>query len=195
MDKLSMLDKASALSSGELSGEDDGFGILETAYIVVYDSRDMSSNTLSTSTTKSILSGLSESRNEKIAQNPAIKVQFNPAALKFSSGGAKKAKEKADISKKEQGETETASAEDEETSIQVSIKLVFDRTIYIDSSVQPEVERFLALVKNPFVRQIGFFWGKMCYKGVVKSIEAEYVLFNSLGIPTRAYVSFNVEIV
>lgn len=195
MDMMNLLDKTSALGSGELSGEEDGYGILETAYLEVIDSRDFSSDTLSTATTKSFLSGLAVKRNDSIRMSNTIKVQFNPAELKFSSGGKNNHKEKADISRNEQGEAQTASAENEETSVHVEIKMVFDRTIYIDSSVQPEIERFLALVKNPYVRQVAFYWGKMCCRGVIKSVDAEYVLFNRLGIPTRANVNFTLDIV
>lgn len=192
--KIAVLDQISAIGSGELSGEEDGYSILETAYIQVFDNRSFDTSLLPTSVTKSILSGLSTERNDKIAQSNTIKVQFNPQTLTFGMTQRDKIKVKADISNSEAGDAQTAPAEEADGQLRVSMELIFDRTIYIDSSVQPEVERFLALIKNPFVRQVAFYWGKMCYKGVVKSISAEYVLFNTLGTPTRAKVSLTIEI-
>jgi hypothetical protein len=34
----------------------------------------------------------------------------------------------------------------------------------------------------------------MCYKGALKSISAEYVLFNSTGIPMRAIVNLSMQV-
>ncbi len=35
--------------------------------------------------------------------------------------------------------------------------------------------------------------GEMSYTGVIKNVDAEYVLFNALGIPARALVSLTLE--
>lgn len=165
---------------------------METAYIEVYDCRNFDNAPLSNATTKNVLSsGQTASAGSRVT---TLKVQFNPSSLRFTSGEMNAGKEKADISQNENGQTKTASAENTSAAVHVAVKLIFDRTIYTDCSVQPDVERFLAIVKNPYVRQVAFYWGTMCYKGVVKSVDAEYVLFNQEGTPMRATVDFTVDV-
>lgn len=165
---------------------------METAYIEVYDCRQFDTAPLSGAVTRSVLAG------GQSTQAPGgvttMKVQFNPSSLRFTSGETDSGKEKADVSREENGRTRTAPAENIGELVRVGVKLVFDRTIYEDSSVQPEVERFLAIVRNPYVRQVAFYWGTMCYRGVVKSVNAEYVLFNRNGVPMRATVDFNIDV-
>lgn len=165
---------------------------METAYIEVYDCRDFDNAPLSKTTTKSVLLGGHTA--SETSQVTTLKVQFNPSSLRFSSEGTDSSKEKADVSMDENGQTRTAPAENTSELVRVAVKLVFDRTIYADCSVQPDVERFIAIVKNPYVRQVAFYWGTMCYKGVVKGVDAEYVLFNQDGIPMRATVDFAIDV-
>lgn len=165
---------------------------METAYIAVYDCRKFDNAPLSDATTKSVLKG-KQSASEK-SDVTTMKVQFNPSSLRFSSGGMESGKEKADVSHKENGQTRTASAENGSELVRMGVKLIFDRTIYEDSSVQTEVDSFIAIVRNSYVRQVAFYWGTMCYRGVVKSVNAEYVLFDQNGIPMRAIVDFSIDI-
>lgn len=165
---------------------------METAYIEVYDCRKFDNGPLSGDITKSALKGKQSAPSQSGVTT--MKVQFNPSSLRFSSGEAGSGKEKADISHEENGQTRIAAAENSGELVRVGVKLIFDRTIYEDSSVQPEVERFIAIVKNPYVRQVAFYWGTMCYRGVVKSVNAEYVLFDREGTPMRATVDFCIDI-
>ena len=166
-------------------------GRLENAYIAVIESEDLGAGALPHGITKGILQGkAAEPRKDN---DHIIKIQFNPSTLSFSSRDISRRKKKADISKKEEGEVEMALSDCPDAAINVSFKLVYDRTIYEDSNVQPDVERFIALATNPFVRQVIFCWGKMVYKGIVKNVNAEYVLFNALGKPTRAYVNLTIQ--
>jgi hypothetical protein len=189
-------DKLSSISQGEFSGESSSeFSMLETAYIVVKDDTNVGKSSFTTATTKSFLSGLSSDRSKALSESKQIKVQFNPDSLNFSysSGGSDK-KDKTSISPNEDGSTPQAKPEDKQENLSISMKLVFDRSIYIDSSVQPEVEQFLAILKKHYMREITFYWGTMNYKGIVKSISAEYVLFNKYGIPMRANVDLKMEV-
>lgn len=165
---------------------------METAYIEVQDCRNFDNAPLSNAATQSALSGTGTARAGN--QVTTLRVQFNPSSLRFSSGETNAGREKADISRDENGQTRTAPAENTSAVVHVAVKLIFDRTIYMDCSVQPEVERFLAIVKNPYVRQVAFYWGTMCYRGVVKSVDAEYVLFNEEGTPMRATVDFTIDV-
>jgi hypothetical protein len=191
---ISGIDTVNALSSGELSSIDSSLNILETAYIEVDKFDKFAKNKITTATTKSVLSGLSSARNNAYNNSDKIKVQFNPDSLSFSYAGDKDKQDKKSMTPDSEGNAPRAEAEDEEPTLSISFKLVFDRSTYIDSSVQPEVEQFLSIIKNPYVRQVTFYWGTMCYAGVVKSIGAEYVLFNSLGIPMRAIVDISIQI-
>jgi hypothetical protein len=171
----------------------NALSILETGYIAVSDCYNEADTTVTTSRTKSILSGLSTGRIEKIKESKVIKVQFNPESLSFRYSGAGAKKDKSSISGSDNGVAAQEKAEDETDMISVSIKLVFDRSrYYIDKSVQPEVEQFLAIIKKHYSRGITFYWGTVSYTGIVKSINAEYVLFNALGIPTRANVDLTM---
>lgn len=165
---------------------------METAYIEVYDCREFDNAPLSDAVTKSMLKGKQSAPDT--GNVTTMKVQFNPSSLRFSSGGTESGKEKSDVTNEKNGQTRTAPAENSSELVRVGVKLIFDRTIYEDSSVQPEVERFIAIVRNPFVRQVAFYWGTMCYRGVVKSVNAEYVLFNQNGIPMRATVDFSIDV-
>lgn len=165
---------------------------METAYIEVYDCRNFDNAPLSAATTKSVLSGgRAASAGSEVT---TLKVQFNPSSLRFASGEANAGREKADITCGKDGQTRTVPAENISSVVRVSVKLIFDRTIYVDCNVQPEVERFIAIVRNPYVRQVAFYWGTMCYKGVVRSVDAEYVLFDQEGTPMRATVDFTIDV-
>ena len=165
---------------------------METAYIEVYDCREFDNEPLSDAVTKSVLGGKQSA--PAAGSVTTMKVQFNPSSLRFSSGGMESGKEKSDVTHEKNGQARTAPAENSSELVRVGVKLIFDRTIYEDSSVQTEVERFIAIVRNPYVRQVAFYWGTMCYRGVVKSVNAEYVLFNQKGIPMRATVDFSIDV-
>lgn len=166
---------------------------METAYIQVYDCRETDNAPLSQTTTKRVLSGGQKAPAKSSVTT--LKVQFNPSSLQFTSGETSVSREKADIVHRENGQTRTAQAENASSIVRVSVKLVFDRTVYADCSVQPEVERFIAIIRNPYVRQVAFHWGTMCYRGVVKDVTAEYVLFDQEGTPMRATVDFTIDVI
>lgn len=166
---------------------------LENAYLVIMDSRGNQSSQGGAAGAKARLSGQSQGEAGG-GDSKTLKVQFNPSELSFSSGYASEKKEKASLERREDGKVPHAPAETEPGKITVQIKLVFDRSIYQDSSVQPEVEGFLNLVKNPYVRQVAFYWGSQYYRGGLKSVEAEYTMFNSQGVPMRANVGLSIEL-
>jgi hypothetical protein len=198
MNIISGLDTVGAVATqlqGEVSGVDSGLGVLETAYIEIKDNTSTGENTLTNSKTKSILSGLTQNRSESLKDSKQIKVQFNPESLSFSYGGSGAKKEKTSIVQNDEGKATQAAAQDGNEAVNISFRLVFDRSIYKDCSVQPEVEQFLALIKKPYIREITFYWGTMCYEGIVRSIDAEYVLFNSKGVPMRANVNMSMQVI
>jgi hypothetical protein len=107
------------------------------------------------------------------------------------------------------------------THIDMSFRLVFDKTniqdaFYADKytlsatnigkgigtavqkakgksySVQPEVEALTAIVRDNNKRLARFAWGDMAYEGVINSVSAEYVMFNTNGEPCRAFVNISM---
>ena len=56
-------------------------------------------------------------------------------------------------------------------------------------SVQNEVEALTAIVRDNNKRLARFVWGDMIYEGVINTINAEYVMFNTNGEPCRAFVN------
>lgn len=171
---------------------------METAYIEVYECRNFDNEPLPNSITKEKLSGAQPIPTT--SDISVIPVQFNPSSLRFSSGEKGTGKEKSDITRNEKGQTHSAEAENSSESVQVGMKLIFDITVF-DSTifkdgdgVQKAVDSFIAIVQNPYVRQVAFYWGTMCYRGVVKNVDAEYVLFDENGIPLRATIDFSINV-
>ena len=65
---------------------------------------------------------------------------------------------------------------------------------YDSHSVQPDVEAFTAMLRDPMKRLVIFTWGTMSYQGMLNNISAEYTMFNVLGEPVRATVSLGIII-
>lgn len=168
--------------------------IFETAYLELLNARSAMSSPITTAQTKSILSGLSAQRQQRLAQTYVFKVQFNPSTLKFSANAVRPTKGKKGLVSDEDGETQDCELQNSPPKMNLSVSLVFDRSHYIDSSVQPEVEGFLAIAKNPFTRTISFNWGNQYYVGELNSVTADYTMFNTFGIPTRAKVDLSLEL-
>lgn len=169
---------------------------LETAYLEIYNdtksNADEAAGNVPVSVIKDKLSGASGQWEDE-GGHRTVKVQFNPSTLSFSANdGSVANRKKVSLTQSRQERVETAPADNSDSSIRISFKLVFDRSVYENPDVQPDVERFLSLAKDPFVRKAAFWWGKMSYKGVIKNVEAEYVLFNEHGTPTRAIVSMTL---
>ncbi len=59
-------------------------------------------------------------------------------------------------------------------------------------SVQTEVEGFIAALRNRRTRLVTFNWGNLCYTGVLRSVGANYTMFNPNGEPIRATVDMSI---
>jgi hypothetical protein len=59
-------------------------------------------------------------------------------------------------------------------------------------SVQPVVEGFIGAIRNGNTRLLRFRWGGFCFTGVLRHINAEYVMFSPQGNPIRAYVTLRL---
>lgn len=191
MNIMNQINSLQAAANGEFGALDEDNTLLDTAYIEVVDNREVEeSQTVTTASAKSALSGISSARTAKLSESKKLKVQFNPASLDISAGGSSVKTRKGITKKKEKLITEI----NKPPKMDLSVKLIFDRTVYFDSSVMPEVEGFLAILKNPYTRQIRFYWGDLYYAGRLTSVNADYTMFNAFGIPVRADVTLRMEI-
>lgn len=163
---------------------------LETAYIVVTDCREFNGGTLHTARTANAISGKGSEAGGQDGQKKEKKVQFNPSSLSFSFTGHEVMRKKTDISKKDKKILGQADAEESPDILSMSVRLIFAR----DSGVAGDVERFLAMVKNPYTRQIAFYWGNTGYQGVLRHVDAEYMYFDSSGTPTQATVNLTINL-
>ncbi len=147
-------------------------------------------------------------------------VQFNPNTLQISghSGGYVK---KTDYSKgRDRGRS--VGYEKGNTTIQMSVRLFFDSCDPQDAfmsdkvnmsptalatgaakaiqtgmgkkktSVQIQVEAFIAALRNQYTRLITFHWGNFTYSGSLRSVRTTYTMFNVTGEPVRAYVDLSI---
>lgn len=62
-------------------------------------------------------------------------------------------------------------------------------------SVRPQVEGFVAAMRNKRLRSITFYWGQMAYSGMLEMVDATYTMFNMEGHPIRAKVTLSILIV
>lgn len=173
---------------------------IEKAYIQVFHNENQAvDNKPNLNVVKERLAGSNRSTNYRGQDIDVIAVPFNPSTLSFSmrdsAWSVKDAERKKKMSLLQSGQREVAAAfaEHPDSSISVSFRLIFDKTMEENADVQSDVQQFLALVQDPYVRQVAFCWGDLSYKGLLKNVETEYVLFNALGNPTRATINLTLE--
>lgn len=59
-------------------------------------------------------------------------------------------------------------------------------------TVQPQVEGFIAALRQKNTRKIHFQWGTMSYYGVLDNVTSEYTMFSISGRPIRATVQLSI---
>ena len=140
-------------------------------------------------------------------------VQFNPSSLSLHAT-APGFDEKATY----QGTQKSVSTPSQSVNITMSVKLVVDQvynaTSFIEDrmnisptqlaqnlahmfkgnkpTVQQTVEGFIAAIRDKSTRVVIFRWGEMTYSGTLKSVSAQYVMFDSYGEPVRAYIDLSL---
>lgn len=175
--------------------------ITETAYMEFIDYREQAEmapgqgGSVAGRASDALKQGLTGSRQQQ-TETKVIAVQFQPSSLQFQAGAVRPARSRGDISKPEGGKQEKRENAEaaEPDNMTMSFNLIFDRSIYEDCDVAPEVEGLLAAVRNPFTRQASFNWGEMYYKGRVTGIQVSYEMFSKDGVPVRAKVSLTMKL-
>ena len=147
-------------------------------------------------------------------------IQFNPSSLRISAngGGLRKV---VDFSKTDSVGAGIAFTS-LDPYINVSFDMIFDNTNNADAfmadkfvlsattttknvatgianaitgneyTVRPQVEGFLAALRNEMHRVVIFQWGGMRYTGMMNDIQCRYTMFNTAGNPIRAVVGLNI---
>lgn len=59
-------------------------------------------------------------------------------------------------------------------------------------TVRPQVEGFLAAIRNEAHRAMIFQWGSLRYMGLLNSVSGRYTMFNTVGNPIRAEVQLSM---
>lgn len=106
-----------------------------------------------------------------------FEVPFNPVELTFEAGAGKS------------GEPED---EEQEISVCLSMSLVFDKSLEMES-VQEETERFLDAASDPLKRRVIFQWNEISFDGLLKQLSAVYEMFSEDGRPVRARVDLTID--
>lgn len=148
-------------------------------------------------------------------------VKFNPSQISFrAQGGMKVAKKNFALTEGE-NQVVQIQYQDMHPRIEMNVQLIFDDCERTDAfgfekfsdgmafvrtavssgvkgaqgtvySVKPQVEGFIAAMRNAKTRKITFNWGWMWYTGVINSIDAEYTMFSMAGHPIRAVVNLGI---
>lgn len=121
-------------------------------------------------------------------------VPFHPSELNFRTIEGRDEK-KQDFQVKEDGSPGGVYAcQTGEGGVTLSVKLLFDRSQYKESSVQNEVEGFLAAAGSPQTRGVVFCWGNLDFEGIIEGMSAEYLRFDADGTPTAASMDFSISL-
>lgn len=148
-----------------------------------------------------------------------FKVQFNPSTLKLSAQSSECTSVR-DVS----GSGENVSGGAVDVIMNLSVQLIFDRVNNQDAfmnekfvlnptsivsgaakgivntvtgreyTVQPQVEGFIAALRNSNTRLVTFCWGNLHYTGVLKRVDSKYTMFSVSGRPIRAVVDLEIEL-
>ena len=60
-------------------------------------------------------------------------------------------------------------------------------------SVQHQIEGILSLLTMDATRQVVFYWAKMCFRGELTAVQANYTMFNKSGNPIRGTVNLSIR--
>lgn len=62
-----------------------------------------------------------------------------------------------------------------------------------ENSVQHQIEGILSLLTMDVTRQVVFYWSKMCFRGELTAVQANYTMFNKSGNPIRGVVNLSIR--
>ena len=62
-----------------------------------------------------------------------------------------------------------------------------------EHSVQHQIEGILSLLTMDVTSQVVFYWSKMCFRGELTAVQANYTMFNKSGNPIRGVVNLSIR--
>lgn len=144
-------------------------------------------------------------------------VQFNPSSIQITArgGGRYPVSNYGSVGSNQAGKIEYRALD---PYITVGFTLIFDATNLADAfmeerltlgattvaknvataavgneyTVRPQVEGFLAALRNEEHRTMIFQWGTLRYTGVLNTVSSSYTMFNTVGNPIRAEVQLGM---
>lgn len=119
-----------------------------------------------------------------------IKVQYNPASIKYSAGISENTDVKSDM---EEGKTVQITTITSESTIDMSFTLVFHQTTPKDQSVREQMERIMDMVCNSPTKWVDFSWSDIHMEGKLVSFSGEYDMFDSAGNPISGHMDLTIE--
>ena len=146
-----------------------------------------------------------------------FKVQFNPNSLQVTARGGGRSLV-SNYGAKDVNQQTTIQYRALDPYITVSFTIMFDATNNADAfmeerltigattlaknvataivgkeyTVRPQVEGFLAAIRNEDHRPMIFQWGSLRYIGVLNAVSGRYTMFNTAGNPIRAEVQLSM---
>lgn len=67
------------------------------------------------------------------------------------------------------------------------------RGINGECTVKPQVEALIGSLLSPNTRRVIFCWSNMIFRGELKSVDANFTMFNKKGNPIRAVVNITIQ--
>lgn len=163
------------------------------------------------------MQNLKDAVDSDVIQGKRFTVQFNPASIQIvgRGGGRAPISNYGSIGKDQAGKIEYRALD---PYITVSFSVLFDALNNADAfmeerftlgattlvknvataivgheyTVRPQVEGFLAALRDEDHRTMIFQWGSLRYTGVLNSVSARYTMFNTAGNPIRAEVNLGM---
>lgn len=163
------------------------------------------------------MEGLDDALSNGTISGRKFTVQFNPSSIQVigRGGGRAPISNYGSVGKDQPGKIEYKALD---PYINVNFTLMFDATNLADAfmeerftlgattlvknvtaavvgheyTVKPQVEGFLAALRDEDHRTMIFQWGSLRYTGVLNAVSAEYTMFNTAGNPIRAQVQIGM---
>lgn len=146
-----------------------------------------------------------------------FKLQFNPSTLQVTARGGGRSLV-SNYGAKGENQRTTIQYRSLDPYITVNFSIMFDELNNADSfmeerltagvttvaknvatavvgkeyTVRPQVEGFLAAIRNETHRAMIFQWGSLRYMGLLNSVSGRYTMFNTVGNPIRAEVQLSM---
>lgn len=163
------------------------------------------------------MAGLNAALDSGQISGKKFTVQFNPSTIQIigRGGGRSPISNYGSVGKDQPGKIEYKALD---PYINVSFTVMFDATNLADAfmeerftigatttvknvttaivgneyTVRPQVEGFLASLRDEDHRTMIFQWGSLRYTGVLNAVSASYTMFNTAGNPIRAQVQIGM---